>query len=936
MKIKTFPLIICRTPAFSLSTNLLEVWDELKEKIKESSPTFYDLLKNISQDEIHLLPDKTQFTLWKYFNRAQYRSTPFASFAAISTLPLAQIDEPVFLSGKMIKHHFIDWNEKGKYISQKLNSKTILLTNASVYKVGDEIRYIWFVNEHFELASAVSIPEMAFVLDQCIYKNTLGNLYQLLETRFGLKKTHTLNFIKQLISLQLIITDHAPNITGEDYFKRLKIKAENQSEDYIIAGRKLHSGALASEKLKQIPAMIDFFQRNSLTRENQDLQRFKNAFLKKFEHRSVSLAIVMDPEIGIGYGNLEQMNEEDGLINELRLNQTGKTKVNSSYSKLHSFLLNKISLSETIKLDEFTDSNDHRQKKLPNTFSVMTHFFRGNPVIVSAGGCTANALIGRFTLASETLANYGKDIAELEARVNPHVAFFDIAYEVENHIDNINRRKQLYPYELPMLTYSTSDSPLNLNDILVSVQRDEIMLFSKKLKKRLVPRIPSAYNYTRSDLAAYRFLCDLQNQDLEVNLNFKLSDFFNGLSYYPRVCFQDIILFPATWLLPKNFHDKKISYSENLLLELKQWLQSNRIVSLFKTGLADHTLTFDPDKDDDLKAFLNYCNQFNQTELYITEALITTKDVVMDEHNQIYTPQYIVNYYHENQVYGPMMHEKTASRPPSKTDIKLPGEDWLYFDIYTHPSRSNGLLLNEVKQHLQENRTAIAKWFFIRYTDPSAHLRLRLQLKTDAPGFIVIRSLMNLIKPQIMSGLVTDFGIKTYYRETHRYGSERMDLVEKFFYQDSVYIIRLLTKAKENDQLYANSVLLFSAYCAVCFSNIADQLAFAKKVASGFATEMNIAAHQFRKINAAYNEFSKNINQLATAIPKNLSRMHHSAFLKVIKNCNNQIEKEKMLADLFHMHVNRLFINNQRMHETVIYHYLVRRLQTQKALSADE
>ena len=34
--------------------------------------------------------------------------------------------------------------------------------------------------------------------------------------------------------------------------------------------------------------------------------------------------------------------------------------------------------------------------------------------------------------------------------------------------------------------------------------------------------------------------------------------------------------------------------------------------------------------------------------------------------------------------------------------------------------------------------------------------------------------------------------------------------------------------------------------------------------------------------------------------------------------------KPRLLTDLFHMHVNRLFSSDQRMHELVIYHFLAR------------
>jgi len=51
------------------------------------------------------------------------------------------------------------------------------------------------------------------------------------------------------------------------------------------------------------------------------------------------------------------------------------------------------------------------------------------------------------------------------------------------------------------------------------------------------------------------------------------------------------------------------------------------------------------------------------------------------------------------------------------------------------------------------------------------------------------------------------------------------------------------------------------------------------------------------------------------------------SFHEVLETCSGA-EKDKVLADLFHMHTNRLFNDDQRMHELIIYYYLTKRLKT--------
>jgi len=55
---------------------------------------------------------------------------------------------------------------------------------------------------------------------------------------------------------------------------------------------------------------------------------------------------------------------------------------------------------------------------------VLLHYWNGTPVIESAGGCTANTLLGRFTTAVDGVYRLAKEIAGIEESANPGVLFF--------------------------------------------------------------------------------------------------------------------------------------------------------------------------------------------------------------------------------------------------------------------------------------------------------------------------------------------------------------------------------------------------------------------------------------------------------------------------------------------------------------------------------
>lgn len=935
MKITPFRLIICRTPAFPIANTLVQVWEELKEKIKTSSPTFYELIADKQAKDIPLLNEKIQFTIWKYYNRSRYRATPFGSFASFSSLYLKDGSEDhIQLQSNMVEHKFTDWSEKDSYLDFKdiLNRSNFVFSNSTIYEAGEEIRYICFKDGQFQLASVFSFDELKKVLTTCKTKTNLIDLYGQLQVEFDMDEASSKDLIEQMIGLQLILTDLFPNITGEDYFKRTGLSKKNKHIDYILAERKMH-GFFDQQKLQEIPDLVNCLQSLKSNQTSANLQDFKTAFFKKFEDRQIPLAMAMDPEFGIGYGNLEQQFNSNDQIAILK---KGEIKNNSqsqfSYTKLHGLLLNKIISGEEINLADLEQPKTDFIAPLPNTFSIMFHQYKGTLVIESIGGCTANSLLGRFTLASNDLHLYGKEIAALENEVNPDVVFFDIAYQAEKNVDNVNRRKNIYTHELAILCWPTSPGTLELNDMMIGIKRNEIILSSKKLGKRLVPRISTAYNYTRSDLAVYRFLCDLQHQGIQSHIQFSLNEYFSSLQHYPRVYFKQLIVSPAQWLVPTVYHKaKKEESMDEMIKKLKEWLDLNQISFPFKAGSGDLTLTFDPSQKEDLLAFLNYSKQQNLSELYITEALVTSEDFIMDEAQKGYAPQYIVNYYHKEQLYDPVAKQNNnAVDFRTSADIKIPGGDWLYFEIYCHPYRSNIILLVQIQNFLKQHRQLLKLWFFIRYNDPAPHIRLRLNVKKIESIAILLQSFRNLIEPLLLSETVKDVELKTYYRETKRYGATRIELVEHFFYLDSKLIFAILRKAKTPTQLYLYGLQTMQFFCDGYTHNIDQQVEFVKKMATNFAEEMKMDIEAFKKVNVNFSNFKREHDtskQLIVPFVNSRQKM----LQQILNKCTNVGEQETMLADLIHMHINRLFDSEQRKHETILYHYLLKVLQAKRA-----
>lgn len=939
MKLKLLDLTLCRTPAFSPEDNLLEKWEELKDMIRDSSPSFYQIIDQLRSAELKNVNEKIRFSIWKYFNRARYRATPFGSFAAFTIIPLSTNDAlPLILSHKIISNQFIDWKEKDSYttdIPKLVASSTFFLTNSSIYSVGQEHRYIRLKNGFFEVASVIGFPELNAILSFCKDKTCKEKVYRLMNTDFQMQMSEVEELIEQMLGLQLLITERYPNITGEDYFKRLKVEnAMPATSNYIISERKLISGKMNGRKFQEIPDVITFLSKYLPDTTNSTLSTFRNEFLKKFEQKAIPLAVAIDPELGISYGNLGHIEIDHKLADILdATDQKNQQELQISYTRLHRFLLDNLMQGGVVRLEEFENTKAVSSMPLPNTLSVLFHFWKGHPVIENTGGCTANALLGRFTIASQDLEKFGHEIAAIEEQANPDILFFDIAYQAEKQVDNVNRRKQLYKNELPILTWSCDPSPIHFDDILVAVRNTEIILWSKKHRKRMVPRIPSAYNYTRSDLAMYRFLCDLQHQHIKSDLNFKIQGFFPNLASYPRIRYKNVIISPAMWQVPEEFlrTDKNESQEERKL-KLIKWLHKEDINFLFKAGNSDQTLCFDPNINEDRDAFLLYCRQNTQRNIYISEALISEEDSIKDGNGKNYAAQIIAHYSHSGTVYqsyDALSYSKEKNQQVNNTIF--PGGEWLYFEIYCHLSRSNDLLLNQLSFFLKDVKSYIKKWFFIRYDDPKPHIRLRLQLKETPKAYLLISKLKLLLEQECLNGLISDIQIKTYFRETERYGANRMNLVEKLFSIDSKYVLYLLSKEKSTDQLYAITLTVMQKVIALCLNTINEQILFVKKMADQFSVELQLSPESFKKLNHHFQKLKENTNLDITASAQ-FSGSYIKTFSQIFSTCTSDTELTKMLADLLHMHINRLFHSDQRSHEAILYHYLLKVMLARRAL----
>lgn len=254
MKLTLSSVGICRSPIFSIDEKLENVWQELKTYIHESSPAFFEVIKDDDYAAFETSALKTRFTVWKYFNRAKFRATPYGNFAAFSLVPVSKTNElsRLILRHKPIVHRFANWQEKENisFDPKWLTHNAVYLrTNTTIYVCDEELRYINIENGAFELSAIMNEEITKAALDFCHDKRKLIEIQAYLN-QHGLSKSMCNYLVEQLISFQLLITDFQPNIIGTDYFNRIGHIPEVKKNDYLIAERKRITGHLQEKNLQ--------------------------------------------------------------------------------------------------------------------------------------------------------------------------------------------------------------------------------------------------------------------------------------------------------------------------------------------------------------------------------------------------------------------------------------------------------------------------------------------------------------------------------------------------------------------------------------------------------------------------------------------------------------------------------------------------------------
>lgn len=402
---------------------------------------------------------------------------------------------------------------------------------------------------------------------------------------------------------------------------------------------------------------------NRLTPAGSDtnLSRFRDAFMERYESREVPLLQVLDTECGLGYRQTNYQGDISPLVDDLALPDTGAGSTELKWNNIQSFLFKKYrqAISGGKYELELTDDDlkpfEPRWDDLPDTFSTMVQLVRDKGengqkakiFMTGFGGSGAGNLLGRFCHADRDTFDYTKEISAKEAELNPDVIFAEIIHLPEARIGNILLRPVLRDYEIPYLGKPAvgPEFQVKLSDLSVSLQRNRVVLRSRRFNKEIIPRLTSAHNYSLRALPIYHFLCDLQTQNIRGGAGFGWGVLANEYDFLPRVIYKNLVLSPATWNVKKDDvkHLFKIKDDDELSRAVGEWRDADNIPAYVDLADGDNKLLINLENLLCVRTLFSVVK--NRPGFQLTEFLYDSGSSPVSSEEGVFTNEFILSFH---------------------------------------------------------------------------------------------------------------------------------------------------------------------------------------------------------------------------------------------------------------------------------------------------
>ncbi|GAA0633675.1 lantibiotic dehydratase [Kutzneria viridogrisea] len=502
------------------------------------------------------------------------------------------------------------------------------------------------------------------------------------------------------------------------------------------------------------------------------LREYHAAFLERYGvDRTVSVLDLLDPHVGLGPPAGYQVPGGDRVAPD-----------EPSYPVSRDEIVARLALLDEVVLDEeLVDSLAHDGALSPTrSLDLCVQVFARSPealtrgefqlAVASAGGSvTAGAMSGRFTElldGEERLRQLLGDRVQL------------VFQPAQARSENVVLAPVVSDRMVPIGTFADPDDDrvLDVRDLAVGATSERFYLVDRSTWHEVSVVAPHMLNLQKSAPNVARFVNAVAVSGTRPWTPWQWGR-ADVLPRLPRVRCGRTVLAPARWRPDPVLCEERTPW-EVWLRALAQWRHHWSVPDLVRVSVFDHHVDLD-------------------LTVPLHQRLLRTQLIKRQSHIVYEVPDGELGWTggHANEVVVSLLSQ--AERPEvtpadcTSNVVYHPGSEWLHAKLYLLADLQDSLLSREFARLVEHD--CVDRWFFVRYRDPDAHLRLRLHGPADLLNAEVLPELRDWAVGAVERGAIRKFVLDSYEPEVQRYGGPgAMRAAEELFHADSLAVLEQL------------------------------------------------------------------------------------------------------------------------------------------------
>lgn len=693
---------------------------------------------------------------------------------------------------------------------------------------------------------------------------------------------------------------------------------------------------------------FNYYRMLSNTNIDNDLEYYKDSFTQRYDTNKVPLLELMDPITGLFSHNAYRNNKGDllamglgSVFNENLNVDSSKHSLKDGVNLLRVFIKATKESLYSIDLAEHKFTFDQNQQGLTSLIPILVKYLSSNDtdqykIQFSMGGFDSPmAFISRFIYGSPYLCSLAEKLAFIEAySLNDH-KLAEIVHIPGLKVSNIIDRPIFRELQIPIHAESklSTNNLIKLEDMLVYIEDNKFVVEDRNTGDRIMPVSSNAHNYKIDTIPYYRFLSSLYVQNKQTYFNIDWSFLSGYATFFPRIAYKDIVISPATWIFKKVNFPK---FNEFELDDFEDWRVSNKVPDKIYICEDDNELFVDFIQESSVFIFNSYLN--SNEFIVIKEALVKNDALVDTITNETYLPELVMFLNTNNRDINSNLRSAYKNTNSKIENINrysyLPFDRWMYIKLYCNAENIDYILINFIQDWINKlvSKELVTLWFYIRYSDPDPHIRIRFLIKDEKSLEELLVLNNECLSPLLQSCFISNVNYNTFKPEVDRY--KDLDRFIRIFYYDSVYSIQVIKCFHSNlitntERLY---YIAFSSYRIFLDADFSTEqiMNLSKIMIDSFDVE-------FQSNNIKEKEISKFINSNKDKL-ENIFKQKLSfgnkwndflLLLEVRSNMNKDIFKvdekriitDAEIIDIVHMHIIRLTHLNREF-EWMVYKIL--------------